>query len=111
MNKMKTKFKGTQEKWDLQEERFIWGRMNSLLAEIHPTFTREDNAFFNKMTEEHKYNAKLMAEAPNLLEALNELIIGYEKIWKKNYKHAILTPEYRNAKKAMRQAITITETK
>lgn len=111
---MKTEFKDSKSKWEciftVDNRRAIRNENGIICVLTKPSRYTGQNDRYEKDLKENLKNQKLIAEAPNLLEALNELIIGYEEIWKKNYKHAILTPEYLNARKAMRQAMTITET-
>ena len=75
-----SKFKGTKSKWNLQNERMIWGEVGELLVEVHPTYTKEENAFFSKPTDEYKFNAKLIVCAPELLKALKQMVKMYEAV-------------------------------
>jgi len=67
-------FKGTKGKWDLQNDRFIWGKVGSLLAEVNFTYSESENAFFSKPNDEYKANAKIIAAAPQMFEEIKETI-------------------------------------
>jgi hypothetical protein len=66
-------FKGTKGKWDLQNDRFIWGRVGQLIVEIHPTYTEAKHPFLTKPTNEYKANALLISKAPEILEMLKDV--------------------------------------
>lgn len=67
-------FKGTKGRWDLQNDCVIWDEVGGLLVQVHQTYFKEQNGFLKKATDEYKYNAKLIASAPEMFEMLKDML-------------------------------------
>ncbi|WP_461599836.1 hypothetical protein [Winogradskyella sp.] len=75
-------------------------KLNSNLIEIECSTTLYSKGICqlsNYNMPEMRRNAKLIANAPEIYNALIEMCEGYKKLWDKLTKHACITPEYRNA--------------
>lgn len=68
-----TKFKGTPEKWIVNEHNNVVSKHNLPIAIVYDGFTPH-GSYKNESEECRKANAKVIAAAPELLETLIEVV-------------------------------------
>src|SRR5690606_6931200 len=100
-------FKGTKGKWYIGPDLFGFGRnlimTNKGVTFICDVYKREGSGF----EEDHKYNAQLIAHAPEMLEHLNKISNFIELNKDKNYMIELLNREVPGLSELIKSATEI----